>query len=205
VRRTALRSAVTESSRPVGGHSAPFRISCDTRLIISASQIGRSVMITRVSGVIRPTGLGDLRSPVSLPNIYSSVEAGARAHQRSDHAVMARSAVGSPVARPDVPCGRGGLVCWSRDLCSEGAARERRAAVRRWRLVQSHSRAVLSWAPTASSCPSGLNATAMTEWMGPVRVLRMCSPRLTLAAGYMRRPPTRPLGYLAQACFTWRG
>jgi hypothetical protein len=36
----------------------------DTRVIISAYQPGKSARITRVSPVIRPGGLGDLRSPV---------------------------------------------------------------------------------------------------------------------------------------------
>jgi hypothetical protein len=61
---TAPASPVTEiDHRPISVSALKGGTS-DTRVIISASQIKKPAMITRVSGVIRPEGLGDLRSPV---------------------------------------------------------------------------------------------------------------------------------------------
>jgi hypothetical protein len=70
-----------------------------------------------------------------------------------------------------------------------GIARGRRVAVRRWRLVQSRSRAVLSLVPEASGCPPGLDVgshAARPSGRGPLRWLpgqsatRRISPAISL-------------------------
>jgi hypothetical protein len=63
-REPARTMALTEGEHPAKAAAGCSRGTSHTRVIISASQIKKPAMITRVSGVIRPEGLGDLRSPV---------------------------------------------------------------------------------------------------------------------------------------------
>jgi hypothetical protein len=57
------RASRTVTNKRERNDPKPFR-SSDTRVIISAYRLEKLMMITRVSIVIRPEGLGDLRSPV---------------------------------------------------------------------------------------------------------------------------------------------